>query len=108
VSKKKPAKKKGAAASRRKVSKRSSSRGRSKAASAPPPRKIQLKPIKVLVERALVDLRRLPPTEAIDITIKHLESCSMALSDICNPATPGGCGDTMEFDFPLALTTSRG
>ena len=100
MSKKKPAKKKGGAASRRKATKRSSSRGRSKAMSAPPRRRVQLKPIQVLVERALVDLRRLPLTPAVDITIKHLESCSMALGDICNPATPGGCGDTME--FPLA------
>jgi hypothetical protein len=100
VSKKKPAKKKGGAASRRKATKVSSSRRRSRATSAPPPRKIQLKPIQVLVERALVDLRRLPPTEAIEITIKHLESCSMALGDICDKRTPGGCGDTMEFDFP--------
>lgn len=107
MSKKQPAKKKGGAASRRTTSRRSSSRGRSKATASARPRKIQLKPIRVLVDRALVDLRRLPPTEAIEITIKHLESCAMALGDICNRATPGGCGDTMEFDFPPALN-SRG
>lgn len=108
MSKKKTAKKKGAATSRRTASKRSSSKGRPKAKGAPPPRKIQLKPIKVLVDRALVDLRRLPWSEATDITIKHLESCSTALGDICDPTTPGGCGESMEFDFPLALTSSRG
>jgi hypothetical protein len=96
VSKKKSAKKKSAAPSRRKATtSRSSSRRPGPA--APRPRKIQLKPIKVLVERALVDLRRLPPTEATDITIKHLEACSMALGDICDPQTAGGCGPIMEF-----------
>jgi hypothetical protein len=75
---------------------------------APRPRKIQLKPIKVLVDRALVDLQRLPPTEATDITIRHLQACAAALGDICDEDTPGGCGPHMEFDVPLALATSRG
>jgi hypothetical protein len=109
VSKKKSAKKtRAASATRRKATKSRSSSARRKRGGARRPRKIQLKPIKVLVDRALVDLRRLPPSDATDITIKHLESCSMALGDICDPMTPGGCGDTMEFPFPLALTTSRG
>ena len=96
MSKKKSAKKKGAAASRRKPTTSRSSR-RPRVAAVPSRRRIQLKPIYVLVERALVDLRRLPPSEATDITIKHLEACAMALGDICDPDTPGGCGPSMEF-----------
>jgi hypothetical protein len=97
VSKKKSAKKKRAAPARRKATRSRSSSRRLSSAAGPRPRKVQLKPIKVLVERALADLRRLPPAEATDLTIRHLETCSMALGDICDPNTPGGCGPSMEF-----------
>ena len=96
--KKKPSAKKprAKAASRRKPASRSRSRTVKRAASPATP-KIQLRPIKVLIDRAIANLQRLPPTEATDITIKHLQTCSMAFSDICDPATPGGCGPDMEF-----------
>ena len=68
--------------------------------------KVQLKPIKVLIDRAIADLQRLPPTEATDITIRHLQTCSMAFGDICDPETPGGCAPNMEFPRE-ALTTPR-
>lgn len=108
MSKKKSAKKpRAAAATRRKAPKaRSSARAR-RSAAAPPPRKIRLKPIKVLVDRAIADLQKLPPTEAIETTLKHLRTCSMLMAEICDP-NKSGCGETMEFDFPAALTTSRG
>ena len=109
MSKKKSAKKtRAASAARRKATKSRSSSARRKARAAPPPRKIQLKPIQTLVDRALVDLQRLPPTEATEITIKHLQACSAALGDICDPDTPGGCGPHMEFDAPVALAKSQG
>jgi hypothetical protein len=59
--------------------------------------KVQLKPILVLIERALVNLKRLPPAESIDMAIKQLEIARMAISDVCDPDIPGGCGPTMEF-----------
>jgi hypothetical protein len=98
VSKKKSAKKtRAASAARRKPTKSRASRGRSRSAATRRPGTVQLKPIKVLVDRAIADLRKLPPTDATDITIKHLETCSMAFDDICDPETPGGCGPSMEF-----------
>jgi hypothetical protein len=39
------------------------------------------------------------------LTIKHLQTCSMAFGDICDPETPGGCAPTMEFPRE-ALTAS--
>lgn len=107
--KKKPApKKRAASTARRKPIKSRASTAPRRASGTPAPRKIRLKPIRTLVDRALVDLQRLPPSDATDITIRHLQACSAALGDICDPNTPGGCGDTMEFDFAQALTTSRG
>lgn len=98
MSKKKSAKKKAAgSASRRKATKSRSSSRRLSDRGGPRPRKIQVKPILVLVDRALDDLRKLPPTESTDITIKNLEACAMALGDICDENTPGGCGPHMEF-----------
>lgn len=97
--KKKPApakKTKAKSASRRKLASRPRSGARKRTASPTTP-KVQLRPIKVLIDRAIATLQRLPPTEATDITIKHLQTCSMAFSDICDPATPGGCGPDMEF-----------
>lgn len=105
MSKKKAAKKTRAASATRKPASRSRrSAGKRKARPAQP--RIQLKPIKVLVDRALADLQKLPPTEAIELTITHLQTCAMALSDICDPNTPGGCAPTMEFPRE-ALATSR-
>jgi hypothetical protein len=107
VSKKKAAKKtRAASTTRRKTTARRSASKRKKSAKAPRPGKVQLKPIHVLVTRALADLRTLPQSDATDITIKHLENCSMALGDICDPDTPGGCGPIMEFPRE-ALTTFR-
>ena len=97
--KKKPApakKTKAKSASRRKAASRPRSRPGARAAS-PAESKVQLRPIKVLIDRAIADLQRLPPTEATDITIKHLQTCSMAFGDICDPETPGGCAPNMEF-----------
>ena len=97
--KKTPAKKTRAkSASRRKPATRSRS-GAGKRLAGPPPAepKVQLRPIKVLIDRAIADLQRLPQSEATDVTIKHLQTCSMAFSDICDPDTPGGCAPNMEF-----------
>lgn len=106
MSKKKPVKKtRAASTSRRKGTSKSRSR-RPKAAAAPTTRTVQLKPIKVLVDRAIADLQKLPPTDAIEQTLKHLQTCSMAFEDICNPETPGGCAPTMEFPRE-ALASSR-
>ena len=93
-------KKKKKPAPAKKTKAKSASRPRSgarKRTASPAPPKVQLRPIKVLIDRAIATLQRLPPTEATDITIKHLQTCSMAFSDICDPATPGGCGPDMEF-----------
>lgn len=96
MSKKKSAKKtRGASASRRKPASRSRSNGSK--AKPRPVRKIQLRPIQVLIDRAIADLQKLPPTEATDVTLRHLQTCSMAFDDICDPETLGGCGPTMEF-----------
>ena len=97
MSKKKSVKKKRAAsASRRKGAIKSRSR-RPKSAARTKAGTVQLKPIKVLVDRAILDLQKLPPTDAIEQTIKHLQTCAMAFEDICNPETPGNCAPTMEF-----------
>jgi hypothetical protein len=92
-------------ASRRKTASRPRRRAVTRKASTAPPR-IQLKPIWVLIDRAIADLQKLPPTEATDLTIKHLQTCSMAFGDICDPNTPGGCAPNMEFPRE-ALATSR-
>lgn len=106
MSKKKSVKKtRAASTSRRKGASKSRSR-RPKAAARPTTRTVQLKPIKVLVDRAITDLQKLPPTDAIEQTLKHLQTCSLAFEDICNPETPGGCAPTMEFPRE-ALATSR-
>jgi hypothetical protein len=98
VSKKKSAKKtRAGSATRRKATKSRASGRRRTALASPRPGKVQLKPIKVLIDRAITDLQKLPPTEATDSTLRHLQSCSMAFGDICDPATPGGCAPTMEF-----------
>ena len=96
MSKKKPTKKTRPSAAGRRPTKSRSSRGR---AGAPPPKsgKVQLKPIIVLIERAIVDLKRLPPAESIELALKQLEIARMAVSDVCDPNTPGGCGPAMEF-----------
>jgi hypothetical protein len=80
---KKPARKMRAAAPRRKT--------------APAQRKVQMKPIKMMIDRAIADLQRLPPTESTDITLRNLQTCAAAFGDICDPNTPGGCSPTMEF-----------
>jgi hypothetical protein len=97
AAKKKTAKKARAASAPRRKAATSRATGRRTALSAPASRKIQLKPIHVLIERAMADLRVLPQTEATDITLRQLEAASMAMGDICDPDTPGGCGPTMEF-----------
>ena len=61
---------------------------------------MQLKPILVLIERAIVDLKRLPPAESIDLAIKQLQIAQMAINDVCDPNIPGGCTPTMEFPPP--------
>jgi hypothetical protein len=100
VSKKKPAKKTKPASAARKPVKSRSSRGRASAAVRPQSGKVQLKPIIVLIERAIVDLRRLPPTDSTGLAIKQLEIAAMAIGDVCNVAAPDGCGPTMEFPPP--------
>jgi hypothetical protein len=102
VSKKKSAKKRvRASATRRKATKSRAAGARRKSAARSRPGTVQLKPIKVLIDRAIADLQKLPPTDATDRTLKHLQSCSMAFDDICDPENPSGCAPTME--FPPAL-----
>lgn len=94
MSKKKTAKKKPQprSAAARKPAKARSSRG----VGAPPSQgKVQLKPIIVLIERAIVDLKRLPVTDSTGLALKQLETARMAVDDICT--APGGCGPTMEY-----------
>jgi hypothetical protein len=101
VSKKKATKKKrSASAAARKPTTSRSSAPRRKAARPRQPGKVQLKPIIVLIERAIVDLKRLPPAESTDMAIKQLEIARMAISDVCDPAVPGNCTPTMEFPAP--------
>lgn len=104
MSKKKSAKKRPrtASASRRKATKPRASGARRKAAARPRPGTIQLKPIKVLIDRAIADLQKLPPTEGTEHTLKHLQTCSMAFDDICDPENPAGCAPTMEFPSPTS------
>ena len=101
MSKKKATKKsRPASAAGRRPTKSRSSRGAR--AAAPPPRsgKVQLKPIIVLIERAIVDLKRLAPSESTDLAIKQLEVARMAIGDVCAQNPPDGCGPTMEFPSP--------
>ena len=98
MSKKKATRKtRSAAAAARKPTKSRSSRVRRATAARPKSGKVQLKPILVLIERAIVDLRRLPPAESIDLAIKQLEVARMAIGDVCDPAISGNCAPTMEF-----------
>ena len=97
MSKKKPAKRSKPASAARKPAKSRSSRARSSAAVRPKSGTVRLKPIIVLIERAIADLRRLPLTDATDLAIKQLEVARMAIDDVCNRAAPDGCGPTMEF-----------
>ena len=106
MSKKKSAKKKKSAASARRPKPATRSRRPKARARATPPGTVQLKPISVLIDRAILDLQRLPPSDATDITLKHLQGCAMAFADICDPDTPGGCAPNMEFPRG-ALATSR-
>jgi hypothetical protein len=103
VSKKKSAKKSRPAspAGRRPV-KSGSSRGPVGPKGRPQSKKVQLKPIMVLIERAIADLRRLPAADATDLAIKQLEIAQMAIGDVCNLAAPDGCGPSMEFPSPPA------
>lgn len=103
MSKKKSAKKtRAASAKRRKATKSRAAGARRKSAASPRPGTIQLKPIKVLIDRAIGDLQKLPPTEGTDRTLKHLQSCSMAFDDICDPENPSGCAPNMEFPRPTS------
>ena len=102
MSKKKPAKKKAAkktraaSATRRKTTKYRPSTGRPKTL-AEASDTIQLKPIYVLIERAIADMQALPQNEGRDSTLRQLQTCALAFADICDPNTPGGCGPSMEF-----------
>ena len=101
MSKKKASKKKRpASAARRKATKSRSSRGRRPSAASTRPGPVRLKPVLVLIERTIADLRRLPPAESTEVAIKQLELAKMAVGDVCDPNTPGGCGPTMEFPPP--------
>jgi hypothetical protein len=95
VAKRKSSKKKGAASPTRRTA-ASRSRG-ARAKGRPAERKIQLKPIRVLIAGTIERLQRLPPTDAIKLTIERLQRCQMELDDICNPANNDGCAPTMEF-----------
>jgi hypothetical protein len=98
VSKKKPTRKtRSASAAARKPTKSRSSRARRGPSVRPQSGKVQLKPIIVLIERAIADLKRLPASDSTDLAIKQLEIARMAVSDVCDPNIPGGCAPTMEF-----------
>jgi hypothetical protein len=95
VSKRKSSKKKGTASATRRTA--ASRRRGATAKAAPAERKVQLKPIRVLVVNAIERLQRQPPTDAIKLTIERLQRCEMELNDICNPANNDGCAPNMEF-----------
>jgi hypothetical protein len=107
VSKKKTTKKSRAtsASSRRAAATRSASRGVKRKARQTV-RKIQLKPIRVAIARAIEFLKKLPPSNTYNLTIERLQRCEMELNDICDPNNPDGCGPNMEFPRE-ALATSR-
>jgi hypothetical protein len=107
VSKKKTTKKSRAtsASSRRAAATRSASRG-AKRKPRQTVRKIQLKPIRVAIARAIEFLKKLPPSDVYNLTIERLQRCEMELNDICDPNNPSGCGPIMEFPRE-ALATSR-
>jgi hypothetical protein len=92
-------------ASRRKTASRPR-RGAVKRTASTAPAKIQLKPIKVLIGRAIAGLQRLPPSDAYNLTIERLQRCEMEFNSICNPLDPDGCGPNMEFPRE-AVATSR-
>lgn len=106
MSKKKSAKKtRSKSASRRKTASRPRRSAVKRTASTAPP-KVQLKPIKVLIARAIAGLQRLPPSDAYNLTIERLQRCEMEFDSICNPINPDGCGPIMEFPRET-LATSR-
>ena len=106
MSKKKTTKKSRAtSASSRRAATRSASRG-AKRKPRQTVRKIQLKPIRVAIVRAIEFLKKLPPSDVYNLTIERLQRCEMELNDICDPNNPSGCGPIMEFPRE-ALATSR-
>lgn len=98
MSKKKASKKpRSKSVAARKPAKSRSSLARRAAAAPPKSGKVQLKPILVLIERAIADLRRLPTTDSSELAIKQLEIARMAIGDVCDSNNPGNCAPTMEF-----------
>lgn len=107
MSKKKSSKKTPARSSSRRTSAAARSRSRGpKPKAGPAVPKIQLKPIRVLIARAIAGIERLPPTDSYKLTIERLRRCEMELDMICDPTSVDGCGPIMEFPRE-ALTTSR-
>jgi hypothetical protein len=56
-----------------------------------------LKPIRTQIVAAVEGLKRLPPTEAIKITVERLYRCIAEFDAICDPEGNEGCGPHMAF-----------
>lgn len=66
----------------------------------PPVRRIQLKPIRIALVRAVERLKECTPNEATKTTIERLERCMAEFAAICDPNAPDGCGPNMDFPGP--------
>lgn len=58
---------------------------------------IELKPIRTDIVRAVEGLKRLPPSEAVKVTIERLTRCIAEFDAICDPDGNDGCGPNMAF-----------
>ena len=101
-----PARKRGASATRRKSAAKRSTRRSAKTKGYPKRGVVALKPVRALIERAIEGLRRLPPSDAIKLTIERLDRCLAEFNAICDPDDEFGCGPNMEFPRE-ALALSR-
>lgn len=107
MSKKKSAKKTRATSASRRTAATRSRRSGAKRKARPGQGKIQLKPIRVLIARAIAGLQRLPPNESYKLTIERLQRCEAEFAAICDPQNfDDGCGPIMEFPRE-AFATSR-
>lgn len=59
--------------------------------------RVELKPIRAQIVRAVERLRGIEATERTRLTIERLERCVAEFDDICDPNNPFGCGPDMAF-----------
>jgi hypothetical protein len=95
-----PTRKRASSPTRRSLPARRPSSRATKPKGQPPVRRIQLKPIRIALVRAVERLKESTPTEAVKITIERLERCLAEFNAICDPNAPDGCGPNMDFPAP--------